>query len=85
MKIEFFNKSFKFIKKLYITFLLILKFNTVFTLFLNKAKELNYALKTVYISKKRDRKWKKDVMCLILLYITKNDPNTEVNLYLIRY
>ena len=30
MKIEILNKSFKFIKKLYITFLLIMKFNTVF-------------------------------------------------------
>jgi len=30
MKIEIFNKSLKFIAKLYITFLLIIKFNTVF-------------------------------------------------------
>ena len=26
-----------------------------------------------------------DVKCLRLLYITQNDPNKEVNLYLIRY
>ena len=30
MKIEIFNKLFKFLKKLYITFLLIIKFNTVY-------------------------------------------------------
>jgi len=43
-------------------------------------KELNNALTSKqFISKKRDRKRKKDVKCLRLLYITKNDPNTEVN------
>jgi len=36
-----------------------------------------------FISGKRDRKWKKDVKCLRLLHITKRDPNTSVNFYLI--
>ena len=92
MKIEIFNKSFKFIKKLYITVLLIIKFNTVFRnfdqvhYFLIKTKHsiMPYNQNSLYPNKE-GQKMEKDVKCLRLLFITKNDPNTEVDLYLIRY
>jgi len=75
------------LKKLYITFVLIIEFNTIkiktkydiIFIFSQRTQS-----KQFISGEKRDKKWKKDVKCLRLLYITNRDLNKDVNLYLIR-
>ena len=67
--------------------MLIIKFNTVFrNLDQVHLKELNNALKSKqFISKKEGQQVEKGCKVLQTTIYHQNDPNTEVNVYLIRY
>jgi len=52
--------------------------------YLSQRSQSCLKIKTVYIPKRGIANGKNNVKCLILVYITKNDLNDEVTLYLIR-